>query len=276
MMTEVLSSVWLRILEVSLQVMPSTSGQGISYTVPETVFASHETGKMLRHLLIDIYAKYTKFLKYKNANCIALWHMLNVSLAANLSVFEFAAGCNGADSARSALGDIAAWSETHYARRACLHAAGTFTAMSRRRISDDTMFHSEVALFNSALVLGLYVFMMPNHVSGNMDREPYELLDDVDWLSLELDLPVLGSSDAETFGNPMPGSDAQRFLWEGGTISFSGTICEGGYNAAKMVLLEYATLLEEVGKFNAKRLCHILRIMSDSLLDIDDWPSDSG
>ncbi|KAJ4209813.1 hypothetical protein NW767_000091 [Fusarium falciforme] len=202
-----------------------------------------------------------------------MWHFLNINLFANLEVFELAAGRKGADGAHEALQNIAAWSQTWYARRACLHAAGIYTAMSRRRISDGTMFHSEVSIFAAALVLGLYVFMMPPNQQDSRfaDVEPYEFLNEVDW-------PLLGGNGMATTSTPGSTVDdgqenaARRFLREGGVISFSGVICEGGYNAAKMILLEFSSLIEEVGKWNAKGLCHILRIMSDSLLDVEDQP----
>lgn len=191
-----------------------------------------------------------------------------------MTIFELAAGRNGADGAHAALANIAAWSQTWHARRACLHAAGIYSAMSRRRINDGTMFHSETSLFNAALVLGLYVFMMqPSEKEEqvlNTDLEPYELLSDVDWANLK-EPDALSFSPTEALQDGQI-SAAQTFVKEGGVISFSGTICEGGYNAAKMILFEFASLLEEVGKWNSKGLCHILRIMSDSLLDMEERP----
>ncbi|KAM0432979.1 hypothetical protein ACHAPT_004684, partial [Fusarium lateritium] len=267
-----LSIVWIRILEIRVRVakMPAATSNHKLLDAPHRVFASEETGRALLSILDGIYTAYARFLRYKNPNCIVMWHFLNLNLFANLEVFELAAGRKGADGAHEALQNIAAWSQTWYARRACLHAAGVYTAMSRRRISDGTMFHSEVSIFAAALVLGLYVFMMPPN-QQDADVEPYEFLNDVDW-------PTLGGNG--TMATSTPGSimdegqenAARRFLREGGVISFSGVICEGGYNAAKMILLEFASLIEEVGKWNAKGLCHILRIMSDSLLDVEDQP----
>ncbi|KAF7131084.1 hypothetical protein CNMCM5793_004071 [Aspergillus hiratsukae] len=278
-MVGLLSIVWIRILEVRSRMLPRLSGHSERALVPCLVYATDETGGMLGHMLNEIYSKSFRYLKYKNPNCVTMWHFLHLQLLANNDIFELAAGRDGAESARAALRDIAIWSQTFQARRACLHAAGIYMAMSRRRINDGTMFHSEPALFQAALVLGLYVFMMNNpageyndemHLdssrNSDMDSEPYELLDDVDWLDLGLD--GLAPTDV---GIAVQGDSlAKRFLKEGGVITFSGSICEGGYNAAKMILLEFANLLEEVGKWNAKGFCHILRIMSDSLLEIDE------
>ncbi|KAJ4326963.1 hypothetical protein N0V84_002576 [Fusarium piperis] len=270
-----LSIIWIRILEVRIRVakVPSATGGYRLSDASNRVFASDETGRGLSGLLNEIYGAYSRFLRYKNPNCIVMWHFLNINLFANLEVFELAAGRKGADGAHEALQNIAAWSQTWYARRACLHAAGVYTAMSRRRISDGTMFHSEISIFAAALVLGLYVFMMPPNQQDSQlaDVEPYEFLNEVDW-------PLLWGNGMEATSTPQSTADdgqenaARRFLREGGVISFSGVICEGGYNAAKMILLEFASLIEEVGKWNAGGLCHILRIMSDSLLDVEDQP----
>ncbi|RHZ53609.1 hypothetical protein CDV55_104100 [Aspergillus turcosus] len=282
-MVGLLSIVWIRILEVRSRMLPRLSDHSERALVPCLVYATDGTGGMLGHMLNEIYGKSFRYLKYKNPNCVTMWHFLHLQLLTNNDIFELAAGRNGADSARAALRDIAIWSQTFQARRACLHAAGIYMAMSRRRINDGTMFHSEPALFQAALVLGLYVFMMnpageytdemhlDSSRDGDVDFEPYELLDDVDWLDLGLDGLTAPSTAPTDVRTAVQGDSlARRFLKEGGVITFSGSICEGGYNAAKMILLEFANLLEEVGKWNAKGFCHILKIMSDSLLEIDE------
>jgi hypothetical protein len=292
-MIGMLSIPWIRILELRSRMLPNCTAleQSEQNLVPWNLYALDDSGKMLVNMLNEIYFQNSRYLKYKNPNCITLWHFLHLQLLANINVFELAAGRDGAESARPALHDIAAWSQTYHARRACLHAAGIYNAMSRRRINDGTMFHSEPALFVAALVLGLYVFMVQptsgphnrqaaylgaghNGESGRgdcSDTEPYELLDDVDWLSLGMDgIEVAPVSSDYVEVNAQSESSARRFLKHGGVISFSGSICEGGYHAAQIVLLEFANLLEEVGKWNSTEFCHILRIMSDSLIDMDE------
>ncbi|RKL22831.1 hypothetical protein BFJ70_g13024 [Fusarium oxysporum] len=262
-MTGLLSVIWARILQHQHQTRGARlpeDGNGEQPTA--SVDASSETGNNMLRVLGDIYTNYSRFLRYRNPNCIAQWHFLNLNLLANLEIFEMASGRNGAESAYAALQEIANWSQTQHARRACLHAAGIYIAMSRRRANDGVMLHSDMSLFTAALVLGLSVFMMkPNEVHSDSDTESFELLNDIDWTNL---------------CDPMSAVDiagdisASQFIQTGGSISFSGTVCEAGYNAAKMILLEFASLLEEVGKWNAKELCHILRIMSDSLIEVDD------
>jgi hypothetical protein len=271
-----LSIIWIRILEIRPygKIPPAADS-----ALPNEVFrvlAQEEAGKGIGQMLNDVYLTYARVLRFKNPNCIAMWHFLNLNLFADLETFDLAAGRNGADDAHEALQRIAAWSQTWQARRACLHAAGIHASMNRRRIKDGTMLHSELSIFSAALVLGLCVFMMASNRDepgspSNMstDAEPYELLNDVDWPDLSGAMsatslsPVFNAEEVQE-------SPARRFVREGGVVSFSGVICDGGYNAAKMILLEYASLLEEVGKWDATGLCRILRIMSDSLLDIDD------
>ncbi|KAH8658347.1 hypothetical protein BX600DRAFT_552491 [Xylariales sp. PMI_506] len=285
--------IWIRVLEIHARTisLQAIHGGGIQpCLVPWNTYAADESGKMLPHMLTEYYTRNSSFFKHKNPNCVVLWHFLNLNLLANLQTFELAAGRNGAEPARAALQEIAAWSHTRYARRACLHAAGIYNAMTRRRISDGTMFHSEVALFMASLVLGLYIFMMqpaaepsgeptpPDHpgTASAVEKEPYELLSDVEWLDLGADWweepsTLSGSSPQTVAGSGISANIAAlRFVRDGAVISFSGSACEGGYSAAKMVLLEFTNLLEEVGKWKAKSLCHIMRIMSDSLLDMDE------
>jgi len=85
---------------------------------------------------------------------------MNIMLTSDIRLFEIGAGCAGATPARQALDDIAIWTQTSSARRAIVHAAQTFKLMSNRRASDGDPFHASTGLFISALILGLYVFMV--------------------------------------------------------------------------------------------------------------------
>ncbi|ETS82690.1 hypothetical protein PFICI_04566 [Pestalotiopsis fici W106-1] len=290
-----LSTVWIRINEICLSMPVYAQPQNHSSVMPQRIVAYEEQGKQLGYILYEIHTKYTSFLQLKNPNCLVLWHFLNLHLFCQVSIFELAAGHSGAESARTALQEIAAWCHKPEARRACLHAAGIYTAMSRLRIKDGTMFHSEASLFTAALVLGLYVFMMQPETdsqhgsdcatpetNSSQRVEPYEFLNDVDWSTLRggrlgLGEPLLPSSSSPAVvefpvpvGGDEPSRAARQFIRNGGPVSFSGFICAGGYQSAKMVLHEFASLLEGIGKWKAKRYCYILKIMSDTLLDIDD------
>ncbi|RSL43061.1 hypothetical protein CEP54_015245 [Fusarium duplospermum] len=270
-----LSIIWIRILEARRHVVkaPSTGDNPLG-NAPCRVFASDEAGRVMSRTLGEVYVAHERFLKFKNPNCITMWHFLNLHLFANLDLFELAAGKGGADSAHEALQAIALWSQTWYSRRACLHAAGIFAAMARRGLNDGTALHSEASIFAAALVLGLYVFMMPmnrDDSSGpRQDVEPYEFLSEVDWATLGGDWGASPLFTPSSVVSDDQESAASRFVWTGGVVSFSGVILEGGYNAAKRILLEFASLLEDVGKWKAKGFCHVLKILSDSLLDMED------
>ncbi|RSL77246.1 hypothetical protein CEP51_009231 [Fusarium floridanum] len=270
-----LSIIWIRILEARRHVVKATSTGGYTLgNAPCRVLTSEETGRVISRTLGEVYVAHERFLRFKNPNCITMWHFLNLHLFADLDVFELAAGKGGADSAHEALQAIALWSQTWYSRRACLHAASIFAAMARRGLNDGTALHSEASIFAAALVLGLYVFMMPTNRDNSsgpcQDAEPYEFLSEVDWATLGGDWGTSPLFTPSSVVSDDQESAASRFIWAGGVVSFSGVILEGGYNAAKRILLEFASLLEDVGKWKAKGFCHVLKILSDSLLDMED------
>lgn len=317
-----LSVIWLRISDARHRLLLSHSFQDTKrFLVPADIYATDNHAQHIAPLLIDVLATYSHTLQSINSNCMALWHNLSMMLTANISLFELAAGRSGADAAKAALDDIATWSRSPASRRACLHAAHIFLTISRRRVSDGTMFHSEIALFNAALVLGLYVFMMPQTPTltqvgddgdptneADPDPEPFEIMDPVDWLAVGMEglTPDITTTSSPTTLDPslsqgqsqsqtpyashnqaMPpqhpslqshpslgklssnSTAAKNFIREGGVMSFSGAVCYGGYNAARRIFLEYAALLEDIGKWSGRELSYILRIMSDSLLDLD-------
>ncbi|KAH8817379.1 hypothetical protein F5884DRAFT_248860 [Xylogone sp. PMI_703] len=332
-----LSVIWLRVSEARHRLLLSHSYQDTKrFLVPAEIYATDSQARHIAPLLLDILSTYSQALQSINSNCMALWHSLSMMLTSNISLFELAAGRSGADAAKSALDDIATWSRSPAARRSCLHAAHIFLTISRRRVSDGTMFHSEIALFNAALVLGLYVFMMPQTPTltqvgddgdpanePDPDPEPFEIMDPVDWIAVGMEglisdnttpssttldpsisqsqsqsqTPYTNQSTATGQPNTISASQpslpppppqahsqsqhpsigklssnstaAKHFIREGGVMSFSGAVCYGGYNAARRIFLEYAALLEEIGKWSGRELSFILRIMSDSLLDLD-------
>jgi hypothetical protein len=215
-----------------------------------------------------------------NPNFLASWNNLCMFLTSDYRLFESAAGRDGPEQARLALAKITLWTQTAQARRACLHAAQTFAVMSRRRTSDRTTFHSEMALFASALVLGLYLFASPqvdepDKVLGEgVGGATFELLDNVDWRTVGLDGFLLSKTDgfpsmASTIGMRGDSSNyaAKEFITNGGSISFGGIVHRGGFNPARRIFLEYVGLLEDVGRWNVQRYCHILRVMSDMVME---------
>lgn len=190
-------------------------------------------------------------------------------LTSDIRLFEMGAGCAGAEAARQALDDIARWTQTSSARRACLHAAQTFKLMSNRRASDGDPFHASSGLFNSALILGLYVFMVPPESSSiNQENPGFDLIDDVDWTAVgdEGLTTTPRSSNAGVHLDP-----ATNFIRNGGAICFDGVMHSPGYEAARRILLDYARLLEDIGRWRVRisQFSRVLRIMSDALVDVE-------
>jgi hypothetical protein len=262
-----LSIIWLYILEADYRLLPgSTNGPKGKLRVPSEVYAQDQRVRFVGSLLFNVVDSYGDRFERMNPNCMVLWHSMCMMLTTDLRIIELGAGCAGAGRARQALDDIAAWSQTAAARRACVHAGQTFMIMSKRKVSDGTMFHSETTLFMSALVLGLYLLTVSNtsEVGGEETLESLELLDDVDWRTVVHE----GLTPNKP---PYNGAEslAKRFIRDGGSIQFSGLIHHGGYQSARRILLDYAGLLGDVGKWKVRDYSRVLRILSDTLLEVD-------
>jgi hypothetical protein len=214
---------------------------------------------------VQIIKVYGGMIADMNPNCFVLWHNMCIMLTADIRLFEIGAGCAGAATARQALDDIAIWSQTPSARRACLHAAQTFKLMSNRRASDGDPFHASAGLFISALILGLYVFMIPPRAENSSINAGFDLIDDVDW-------DIVGSEGLSNENTNFPSDDAAiNFIRHGGGICFDGVIHQPGYAAARRILLDYARLLEDIGRWRVRinQFSRVLRIMSDALVDVE-------
>ncbi|KIW68028.1 hypothetical protein PV04_04001 [Phialophora macrospora] len=276
------STIWVRIAEARHRHALTPDASGL--LIPADVFVHDEHAASIVPLLVKIWRTYGPTMGAINPNCEAFWHHLNISMTADLGIFELASGREGAERAKSALDAIATWSQTSAARRACVHAAQTFLIMSKRRPIDGTSYEAEIALVHSALVLGLYVFVMPQEdseihqpVLPETHTEPFELLDTVDW-------NLVGEEGFSSYANNRPETDtllcsticpARTFIRTGGSISFSGVVQRGGYASARRILLDYVYLLEENGtRYNVLEFCHILRILSDALIDLDSGGSE--
>ncbi|GKZ24011.1 hypothetical protein AbraIFM66951_010264 [Aspergillus brasiliensis] len=236
---------------------------------PCNTYAMDGRARCLPSLQLQLTSKYGDVLDRLNPNAAVMWHNMCMALTADTQIFDMAAGRSGPGPARKALDDIAAWSQTPAARRACLHAAHIYRAMTNRKASDHTMFHSVFSLFYAALVLGLYIFMVPNPSEMQQGRNSIELFDDIDWQKV-------GTEGFTSFmepreGPPFPPSEepASEFIRNGGTIYLRGVPIQGGYQPARRILLDYAGLLKDTGKWSVRKFSHVLHIMSDVLMDVD-------
>lgn len=228
--------------------------------------------------------------KVDDTNCTVLWHSLCVMLLADFRMFELAAGRHGAGPATNALESISHWAQTQSARRACVHAAQNFKLMSERRVSDNVTNHSVIALFSSALVLGLYLFMVApgGRGSSRQGTAPVELVEvEPDWAELHdlgfkddsqphlqpqslLDQPdrnqtmlTTNREDEHSF------SLIYQFVKFGGTLSLNGVTHQGGYESARRVLLDFANLMDGISGRRLRTFTQVLHIMSDDLMNVD-------
>lgn len=263
----VLTSIWLRILKPPGQ-MQGHAALVLELWTPNGSLSCENTensnapsvGSCLA-LVFDVYASQ---LKAGNANSLILWHYLCLRHTSDLAIIEHAAGRNGPEAAKAALGQLRVWAETPSARRACLHAAQMFMVIKSHRRSDGVMLHSEMALFNAALVMGFYFSTAPN--SKSSDGACYDVFEEVDWTRVG----TLGlESQTQDRGVFSPVSEAAAFIQNGGPVCFHGAEYGSPYGAARRSFLNVASELEEVGKWNVQEYCDVLHIISDTLLTPD-------
>ncbi|KAL3478797.1 hypothetical protein BJX99DRAFT_269024 [Aspergillus californicus] len=262
----VLAMVQLRLSEAYHRLLSNRASYPFA---PCHTYAMDGRARCLPSLQLQIADKYGEVLESLNPNAAIMWHNICMTLTADTQIFDLAAGRAGAGPARKALDDIAAWSQTPAARRACLHAAHIYKAMTNRKASDHTMFHSVFSLFSAALVLGLYIFMVPNPSELQVGGTSIELLDDIDW-------ERVGTEGFTSFMEPRgtqsftPSDDpAVNFIRNGGTVYFRGVPFQGGYQSARRILLDYAGLLKDAGKWSVRKFSYVLHIMSDVLMDVE-------
>ncbi|KAL4810786.1 hypothetical protein BDV18DRAFT_2322 [Aspergillus unguis] len=262
----VLAMVQLRLSEAYHRLLSNRASYPFA---PCHTYAMDGRARCLPSLQLQIADKYGEVLERMNPNAAIMWHNICMTLTADTQIFDLAAGRAGPGPARKALDDIATWSQTPAARRACLHAAHIYKAMTNRKASDHTMFHSVFSLFSAALVLGLYIFMVPNPTELKVGGTSIELLDDIDW-------ERVGTEGFTSFMEPRgsqaftPSDDpAVNFIRNGGTVYFRGVPFQGGYQSARRILLDYAGLLKDAGKWSVRKFSYVLHIMSDVLMEVE-------
>lgn len=227
--------------------------------VPWETFATDPQANITRSLVVEVLESYGDMLGLDNPNCMALWHSTCIMLTADTRLFELGAGSAGALLAREASSSIQNWTRTTGARRAILHAAQMYKILSDRRVSDGDPFHASNGLFVSALVLSLYILNV-SPATVDPGCAPFDLLGRVNW-------KVIGrrglSHGIERYEH---GPDsAVEFIKNGGPISLSGALLPAGYQSAQRILLQFAHLLDDIGKFRVDRYTRILRILSNTL-----------
>ena len=225
--------------------------------------------RCLPSLQSQLITAYGEILDHLNSNTLIAWHYMCMMLTADIQIFDLAAGRAGPSPARKALEDIREWSQTPAARRACLHAAHIYKVMTNRKTSEHPTFQSIFSLFSAGLVLGLYTFMVPDVTAISSGVGSVELMDDVGWRAVGMEgfTSFMEPGGTQTFS---PTDDpAVSFIRNGAAIYLRGLAFQGGYQSARRVLLDYASLLKDSGKWSVNQFSHILYIMSDVLMDVE-------
>ncbi|KAF1996675.1 hypothetical protein P154DRAFT_607773 [Amniculicola lignicola CBS 123094] len=262
----------LRIYEANDRLANANGPQ--KHLEPWRIYCEDLRSRDLIPLLVNLSSSSIDALRTSDLNASVLWHASCMMLGANIRFFELAAGRAGPGPAVAALEDISAWSQTPSARRAVLHAAHIFKLLFDRKVSDIVNPHSVLALFQAALVLGLYIFTLPSTApTCGINDNCIELLELVDWTGVG----HVGLMDnANSPNTPLGFGDGAvvNFIRNGGPFSITGIALEGGYLAARRTLLHCADLMDGMGRWKSRTFSHILHIMSDDLTDMDVVDSD--
>lgn len=240
---------------------------------PWRIYSEDPRSRELIPLLVNLSSSSIDALRTADLNSAVLWHASCMMLGANIRYFELAAGRAGPGPAVTALEDISAWSQTPSARRSVLHASHIFKLLFDRKVSDIVNPHSVLALFQAALVLGLYIFTLPPTMSCGVNDSCIELLDLVDWSCVgQVGLIDSPHSPSATLG--FGDGSVVNFIRNGGPFSITGIALEGGYLAARRTLLHCADLMDGMGRWKSRTFSQILHIMSDDLTEMDGPDSD--
>ncbi|KAK4935603.1 hypothetical protein LTR10_023364 [Elasticomyces elasticus] len=250
--------------------LPVAHYRSLESRAPSTAEAfsrSSKANEVIKTLLL-LPSRYARLFRQRHRVSAFAWHNVCIALTADLDLLEIAAGREGLESAQTALVAVNNWAKTPSARRATLHAAQIFDILSSSRLSESNIARPDLLLFNSALIISMYLFVSSRE-EADQDASTFELLQDIDW-TIVAGEGICGPSQ------PGPASPehtpqhldstsyaARDFIQNGGPVSFAGVgQCNNGVTAKK-VLLSYVHLLEDVGKWRGSRYSRLLSTMSE-------------
>ncbi|KAJ5661982.1 uncharacterized protein N7477_009598 [Penicillium maclennaniae] len=236
--------------------------------VPWRIFQIDQRASIAVPLLTSLIKFYDETLRRSNPNCIVIWHSVCILLTVDTNILARAAGREGPEQMSQARIDLSTWVDTTAARRACLHAAQTFRTLLHRKPADGTAFQSVRTLFMSALVLGMYILLGPDHPRpGRSDSSHFDLA------STELDWQAIGNTGFyDPISRPLAKSVEQedpgiKFIRDGGPIIIDGIVYERGSRHAQRIILEFASLLDEVGTHWMADYARLLYIIHDTMVE---------
>lgn len=216
--------------------------------VPWNILRLDKRASVSALLLTKMIHLYDDTFRNSNPNCIVIWHIVCILLTVDIDVLGRAAGRDGAEALREARTALTSWTQTASARRACLHAAQTFRILSYRKPADGTAFQSVRTSFMAALVLGVYIltsstFLHPDSID---DGKPFDLANaSIDWKVVGDE----GFSSSELSIRDNTGeadNEAVKFIRFGGPIVMDRKVYHPGARHAQRIILEFASLLDEV------------------------------
>ncbi|KXH41930.1 C2H2 type zinc finger domain-containing protein [Colletotrichum simmondsii] len=267
-MNAVLVSALLRIQDSHRTYLSICDNETLSrnHYIPWNCLALEEKARKDANLLLKIMEVYGTTIEKISSDCLVAWNWMGIMLTTDYCLLEEAAGRNGVEAAKNAIPKVRIWSQTPAARRACLHAAQAFRATSRRRTQDGGSFSASKLLFSAALVLALYLLVSPLEENDNSGcAKGFELLDDVDW-------NCLGtgglSADVDQLSSSETGNAAADFIRLGGPVSMRNERCLGGLRSAQRVLLDFASLLDDMKKWRIGDYSRLLYVLCESLGDL--------
>lgn len=243
-----------------------TSGEPGKPSIPENIIPC----------LLSVPTTYAKIFQGKDVINALAWNNVCVALTADLNLLEVAFGREGLDAARSAMVAVARWSRTAAARRAAVHAAQMFDILSSARLSESNVAKPDQMLYVSALVLSMYLFASDPNKRNKPDAPVFELLHDIDWAVINgEDMLSLPEADNEPSAGGSPNSQdsqnstdaARHFIRHGGVVSFAGEAQPGGGSALKRAMLNYAHLLQDIGKYRGSKYTRLLKTMCDLVIE---------
>lgn len=240
------------------ELMPSSQHRH----VPWMVCRLDKRASICVPLLIHTIDEYEATLGESNPNCIIIWHCVCMLTCVDSNVIAHAAGRDGPNAITKARQKLVSWAETAAARRACIHAAQSFRILSHRKPADGTAFQSVRTLFMSALVLGFYLLAKETSpiYSQVHENEVFDLSDThVDWKAIGEE----GFSESRK--SPSSENAAVQFIQYGGPIFIDGRKYQSGATHAKRVILEFASLLDEVGSHWMADYAQLLYTIHDTI-----------
>ncbi|KAK1699823.1 hypothetical protein BDP55DRAFT_710524 [Colletotrichum godetiae] len=233
---------------------------------PWKCFALEEKARKNTELLLEMMKVYGPVMEDIGSDCLVTWNWMGIILTTDYCLLEEAAGRSGVEAAKNAIPKIRIWTQTPAARRGCLHAAQAFRATSRRRTQDGGSFSASKNLFSAALVLALYLLTSPSEKNDNSGcANEFELLGNVDWKSLGTE----GLSDkVDELSSSETVNAAADFIRLGGPVSMRNERCLGGLRSAQRVLLDFASLLDDMKKWRIGDYSRLLYMICESLGDL--------